>query len=56
MKLQTFYGKVWDNTHILTENVLLLVYNIPENLVGITGFFLIKNDNGIKFLLRYVET
>ena len=52
MKLETFYGKVWDNSHILTENVLLLVYGISDSLVSQCGYFLVSNNNGVRFLLK----
>lgn len=55
MILETFFGKAWDKTHILSDNVSLLVYDIPEIIVGKTGYFLIKNDRNIRFLLKYIE-
>lgn len=54
MRLITVFGKVWDNSHILTENVLLTVYDIPPFLVGQSGYFLIEDKIGVKFFIKEV--
>jgi len=54
MELQTFNGRVWDSFHILSSNVLLTVYGIPEEIINKTGFFLVLDKQNIKTLISYV--
>lgn len=51
----TIFGKVWDSSHIITENVMLLVSGIPEELIGKSGYFLIQENIGVKILIKFVE-
>jgi len=46
---------VWDNSHIITDNVLIIVAGISESIVGKSGYFLIQNQNGVKTLLNFIE-
>jgi hypothetical protein len=55
VELLTFFGMVWDNSHIITDNVCMLVAGIPNELVGKSGYFLIQDQNGVKTLIKFIE-
>lgn len=55
MTVITLLGMVWDNTHIISDNVSYVVYNIPENLVGQFGYCLIESNNGVNILLKFMD-
>ncbi|MBO5629914.1 MAG: hypothetical protein J5965_12665 [Aeriscardovia sp.] len=54
MTLETFFGVVWDESHIITDNVSLSVAGIPKELVGKSGYFLIQENVGVKLLISYL--
>ena len=53
--LLTFLGTVWDNTHIVSNNVCMLISGIPDELVGKSGYFLIQDNLGVKTLIKFVK-
>lgn len=52
--METFFGMVWDDSHIIADNVLLSVAGIPKELVGKSGYFLIQDNLGVKILISYL--
>lgn len=53
--LLTFFGMVWDKTHIISDNVSISVSGIPEELVvGKSGYFLIDQKLGVNSLIKFV--
>lgn len=52
----TLFGMVWDNTHIISNNVLTLVTGIPESIVGKSGYFNVQDNLGVKILISYYLT
>ena len=52
--LLTFLGRVWDNSHILSDNVSISVSGIPEELIGKSGYFLIDQKLGVNSLIKFV--
>ena len=52
--LMTFLGTVWDKTHIVSDNVSILVSGIPEELIGKSGYFLIDQKLGVNILIKFV--
>lgn len=55
MELLTFFGMVWDKTHIITDNVNILVSGIPEEIVGKSGYFFVQSQNKVNMLLKFIE-
>ena len=52
--LLTFKGMVWDNFHIISDNVSIPVSGIPNELVGKSGYFLIDQRFGVNVLIKCV--
>jgi hypothetical protein len=38
----TVLGRVWDKTHILSDNHLLSVFGLSESQIGQSGYFLLE--------------
>lgn len=51
----TLLGIVWDKTHIISNNVSFLVYDIPEDIIGQFGYCLIESKNGVNILLKFIN-
>ncbi len=52
--LLTFLGMVWDKTHIISDNVSILVSGIPPELSGKSGYFLIEQNQGVNIFKKFV--
>jgi hypothetical protein len=52
--LLTFFGMVWDETHIITDNVSISVSGIPSELIGKSGYFLIDQKLGVNILIKFI--
>ena len=51
--LETFFGVMWDDSHIITDNVLLPVAGIPKELIGKSGYFLVQNQNSVRLFIKF---
>lgn len=52
MRMFTIKGYVWDNTHIISKNISLVINGIDNGLIGKSGYFLLLENKGVKFLVN----
>lgn len=46
---------VWDNSHIISDNVSIPISGIPKEFLGKSGYFLIEQELGVNVLKKFLE-
>lgn len=51
----TVLGRVWDKTHILSNNVSLSILGLSDSDIGKTGYFLLEKCSSHNYrVIKYV--